>query len=268
MNARQLLEAFPKLTKFWKWLIISFLCISAVGGGFDLEAKDLERKLEDAHASNKEEFRNINDTRSAKVEERERRQTAAPLPVEERRIYPVSARGDTRNHARYGSIRIEGQGLLSQAAIVEYIRQRNCNISVTFLNKLVGAYIREARKENINHDLAIAQMCYATNFLMSGRSDTFNYAGFNTATPGWSGRFSNMEQGVIAHIQHLKGYTCNVRKSDLIEPLADPRWKVLDTMGIRGTIDTLKELSKRWFPSNPQDYETGIISIINGMYRA
>jgi hypothetical protein len=164
---------------------------------------------------------------------------------------------------RYGPIKIEGKGSLSQTVMVQYIMQQKCIISQRNLEALIDTYIKEAGKEGINHDLAIAQMCRTTNFLRSKNiMQTHNYAGL-AATPGWGGRFRSMEQGVIAHIQHLKGYTSNVRRSELKEPLADPRWEMLDRF--RGTIHTLDDLSKKWSPYNARVYENRIKTIIDEM---
>jgi hypothetical protein len=155
---------------------------------------------------------------------------------------------------------------LPKPGIINYIRQQNCDIPRSDLERLIDIYIREAAKEGINHDLAIAQMCRSTNFLKKQNiMRTHNYAGFD-ATPGWPSMFyGGMEQGVIAHIQHLKGYTSNVRRSELKEPLADPRWEMLD--GFRGTVHTLDGLAKRWSPYNSKDYEDGIKRIIEDIRR-
>jgi len=168
---------------------------------------------------------------------------------------------------KYGVIYIDGPGSLTKSAVIEYIRHKNPNVSRRIIENLVDTYFREAGKERINHDLAIAQMCRTTNFLGIERiiMQTHNYAGF-TSTPEWPGRFTGgMRQGVIAHIQHLKGYTSNARRSDLMEPLADPRWNMIDSF--RGTIHTLEDLSKKWAPYNSRGYENDIKDIVNEMRR-
>jgi hypothetical protein len=165
---------------------------------------------------------------------------------------------------RYGAIYISGQGSLSKSAIIAYIRHRNHNVSPRTIENIVDMYLWASGREGINHDLAIAQMCRTTNFLGNENiMRTHNYAGF-ASTPEWSGRFSGgMRQGVTAHIQHLKGYTSHVSRSDLAEPLADPRWYTLD--GLRGTIHTLEDLSGKWAPYNSSSYENDIRNIINEM---
>jgi hypothetical protein len=167
---------------------------------------------------------------------------------------------------RSGVIYIDDrQGSLSRRAIFEYIR-RHSGAPSGIIENIVDMYISEAGKEGINHDLAIAQMCRTTNYLSNENiMRTHNYAGF-ASTSEWPGRFSGgMRQGVIAHIQHLKGYTSQVSQNDLAQPLADPRWHTLD--GLRGTIQTLEDLSKNWAPYNSSGYENEIRNIINEMRR-
>jgi cell division protein FtsB len=171
------------------------------------------------------------------------------------------------NDTRHGSIRIEGRGSLPQAVIVRYIRNENRNISQGFLEKLIDTYIREAGKEGINYDLAIAQMLYWTNHLRNNeRVNSCNYGGLNRINNVFNGTFprklgDGMTEGVRAHIQHLKGYTSLDRPT---HEIVDPRWEMLSSF--RGTIKTLEELSKRWV-QNSESYEAGIKSIIERMQR-
>ncbi|MDR2702431.1 MAG: glucosaminidase domain-containing protein [Spirochaetaceae bacterium] len=177
----------------------------------------------------------------------------------------ISNINQVTDHNRYGAIFIAGQGSLSRSALMRYIRTVNIHVSERTLGDLIDCYLLEAHKEGINSDLAIAQMCRTTSFLRNENiMQTYNYAGF-TSTPGWSGRFSSMRQGVIAHIQHLKGYTSDVRSYDLKSPLYDPRWNMLGSF--RGTIRTLEALSEKWTPYNARVYENDIRTIINEMRR-
>jgi len=200
------------------------------------------------------------------------------VPISEVRNNPSQRRQGSTNPAvrdtadqvtagnRYGAIYIDRPGSLTKSAVIEYIRYKNPSISRRTVENLIDAYFREAGKEGINPDLAIAQMCRTTNFLGIERlMQAHNYAGF-TSTPEWPGVFyGGMREGVIAHIQHLKGYTSNVSHTELKEPLADPRWDKLD--GLRGTINTLEDLSVKWAPYNSRGYYNDIVDIINEMRR-
>jgi len=156
--------------------------------------------------------------------------------------------------------RIEERGTLTKAAVVQFILERNSNYPMSFLDEFIGTYFSEAEKSGINPDVAIAQMCYITNFLRKEKvMNTFNYAGFSTMPP--AGRFNSSEDGILAHIQHLKGYANEIYKPGRI---VDPRWDAI--RNFRGTADTLDELAKKWAPNNSQ-YAAKIADIINDMRR-
>jgi hypothetical protein len=197
---------------------------------------------------------------------------ARAVPASEERNFPhirplitpsVTVGNQFTPSNRYGVINISGQGSLSKPVIISYIRHRNPNVSTRTVENIINTYFWAAGRESINPDLPIAQMCRTTNFLSNGIiMQTHNYAGF-TLTPEWPGFFYGMKHGIIAHIQHLKGYASNARPCDLSEPLADPRWNMLDN--IRGTIHTLEYLSKKWALYNPIAYENDIKDIIYEM---
>ena len=154
--------------------------------------------------------------------------------------------------------RIEGWGTLNPTVIVQFIQEQNRNYTRNFLEDFIGTYFGEARALGINPDLAIAQMCYVTNFLRNEKAmSTRNYAGFSTMPAG--GRFRNREEGIQAHIQHLKGYA-----DERYWPshIVDPRWNNLDN--VRGTVDTLDGLARIWAPNN-RYYAAAIANIIHNM---
>jgi hypothetical protein len=157
-----------------------------------------------------------------------------------------------------GTEKIEGRGTLTQAVVVQFILERNRNYSRSFLEEFIGAYFSEAGKLEINPDIAIAQMCHITNFLKNEKlMSTHNYAGFNTMPAG--GRFRNREEGILAHIQHLKGYADGKYRPGHI---VDPRWDFISSF--RGTVDNLDGLAKIWSPNNKY-YTAEISKIINDM---
>jgi len=156
--------------------------------------------------------------------------------------------------------KINGRGTLTQAAVVQFLFERNRNYPRSFLEDFIGAYFREAGNLDINPDIAIAQMCHITNFLKNEKvMNTHNYAGFVTMPAG--GRFHSKEEGILAHIQHLKGYADDKYKPSFI---VDPRWENITSF--RGTIDNLDELAKIWSPNN-RAYTAEISKIINDMRR-
>jgi len=163
---------------------------------------------------------------------------------------PVDIRNSTE--------KIEGRGTLTATVVVQFIWDQNRNYSRSFLEEFIGTYFREAEKLDINPDIAIAQMCYVTNFLRNEKiMYTRNYAGFSTMPAG--GRFRNLEEGIRAHIQHLKGYANEKYRPNSI---VDPRWDYISNF--RGTVDNLDELAKKWAPNN-RYYAAEIAKIINNM---
>jgi hypothetical protein len=166
------------------------------------------------------------------------------------------------------SVLIMGNGRLSADAIVAYILNKGSAMNRQQVNALVSLYIREAQTEGINHDIAVAQMCYATRFLNNRQLlDTFNYAGLNTdmgiSVRGGSSHIDYTE-GVRAHIQHLKGYAS---RDPLRYDVVDRRYDLLKTSGIRGTIKTLDELFAVWSPYNSQGYGNEIRRIMRELYQ-
>jgi len=149
-------------------------------------------------------------------------------------------------------------GRLEKDAIVAFISSRNLVLPRDEIESIVGTYIQEAKFENINHDIAISQMCYATNFLKSQqRLITHNYAGLGDS------KFDDRVTGIKAHIQHLKGYASYERPKGNI---VDPRYNVLVSNGIQGTVSTLEGLYLIWAPQS-YDYGDKINTILNDMYQ-
>jgi len=160
-----------------------------------------------------------------------------------------------------GTVVIETEGSLSKSAVINYIKSVNPAASGKDTENLIDTYFEEAKKEGINHDLAIAQMLYVTNNLIKkSLTNVHNYAGFNVVN-NMAVSFNNMTDGVRAHIQHLKGYSS---KEELKSPLVDPRWKIIERY--RGTVKTLDDLASKWNQANPS-YARKIVSIINNMRR-
>jgi len=166
---------------------------------------------------------------------------------------------------------IMGRGTLSRDTIITYIMSKNSNPILTRqqIFALVNEYINEAMREGVNHDIAIAQMCFATGYLSNRQLlGTYNYAGLN-AENGISVRYGNkhgnMLEGVWAHIQHLKGYASYERP---LREIVNQRYYLLVNSGIQGTVRTLDDLFTTWAPNNSVYYGNGIRRILNEMYQS
>ena len=106
-------------------------------------------------------------------------------------------------------------------------------------------YIEESAIENINSDVAFAQMCLETGYLTFGNlvvPEMHNYCGLGAMDAEHPGEwFENEQQGIRAHIQHLQAYA-TTEDVELNQPLIDPRYSwvhrtkyVTDIYGLAGT---------------------------------
>jgi hypothetical protein len=160
------------------------------------------------------------------------------------------------------STTVEGRGSLDKNRIIAYIKAQNSSV-MKDAEKLIDIYIEEAAFENINHDIAIAQMLHATNFLKNQqRVSSHNYAGL-IELPNWNGRFANMTEGVRAHIQHIKGYASSTLNR---QQIVDPRYYILVNLRYLGTVKTFDQLYEKW-TANPANYRKNIEKILDGLFQ-
>jgi len=155
---------------------------------------------------------------------------------------------------------IISRGYVSKKGAISYILSQNHTVSHLILNNLIDIYFEEAALEGVNHDIAIAQMLYVTNYLRNNMS-SHNYAGLSTiGTHGWNGNFPNMRTGVRAHIQHLKGYGSDQLPCSRI---VDPRYNLLGSM--HGKVRDVSQLCELW--SNNSSYKDNLIGKLYSMYQ-
>ncbi len=107
-------------------------------------------------------------------------------------------------------------------------------------------YIDEAAAENVNSDIAFAQMCHETGFLKFGglvQPEWHNYCGLGAISAEQPGcQFDTVQLGVRAHIQHIQAYA-TTEEIPLNNELIDPRYSwVHKTKYAR----TLEELAASW----------------------
>jgi hypothetical protein len=151
---------------------------------------------------------------------------------------------------------IMGKGSVTHESVIAYAKKKNPALSRND-TAIINEYFREA--DGVNIDIAIAQMLYATNFFKNQtRIQNNNYAGFAAERPG-NGIFRNMNTGVKAHIQHLKGYAKEVVKSGEV---VDPRYHLAFERGFRGI--QFEDLYSRWTAS-PVNYGENIEAILVGI---
>ena len=119
---------------------------------------------------------------------------------------------------------ISGSGLVPAEMLSEFLLLNN-PMDKDFALEFAKIYMEEAAAENINHDIAFAQMCLETGFLRFGglvEPEQNNFCGLGATGPGHPGLwFPDARTGVRAHIQHLKAYASD---EPLNQELVNPRY--------------------------------------------
>ena len=139
---------------------------------------------------------------------------------------------------------IIGKGQLSAVQLADFFINNNEHVEKEFILKFADYYIQEASMENINSDVAFAQMCLETGFLRFGglvQPDFHNYCGLGAMDAEHPGeKFETEQLGVRAHIQHLQAYA-TTQDVQLNNQLIDPRYNwvhktklVTDIFGLTG----------------------------------
>jgi hypothetical protein len=163
------------------------------------------------------------------------------------------------------SNKIMDNGSLRLEPVAAFIHSKNPDEKIEEIVALLNIYKVVSNREKVNYDIAIAQMCYATNYLKWGKN-SHNYAGFSPEDTGRSSiSFKNMEEGVLAHIQHLKAYA----SPDAIprNQLVDPRHGILEKLGYLNSVETLDQLYAKWAGTkNEALYGRAITEILGELY--
>jgi len=189
--------------------------------------------------------------------------------TDEKTHQPAQQQPAQQNNDR--STFILGEGSLKLEGVIEYIKfkTRSPVLTDTNIRRLVNLYFSEAILEDVNHDLAIAQMLYWTNFLADReRVETNNFGGLDR-TREWNGRFpydrryDGMTEGVKAHIQHLRLYASNSLKNPNTVNV-DPRH--LYTEEFTSRITTFNALYDKW-TQNTANYRQKVNAILIDLYR-
>lgn len=141
-----------------------------------------------------------------------------------------------------------GQGQLSVPQLCKYFLSQNPSYDPIKIANLAYDYVKEAAAENINSDVAFAQMCLETGYLKYGNlvtPDMNNFCGLGAMDAQNTGCvFPTPTIGVRAHIQHLQAYATTA-EVELKQELVDPRYSwphkakyTKDIWGLSGTWAT------------------------------
>ena len=161
------------------------------------------------------------------------------------------------------SRRLLAKGQLTAEQLARFFIQENDQIEWEHIYNFASIYIEEAAAENINSDIAFAQMCLETGFLRFGglvQPEWHNYCGLGAISAEQPGCIFETEQlGVRAHIQHIQAYAT---KEDvpLNNELVDPRYSWVHKTKFAVTIG---DLALSW-AADP-DYATKLDKILMRM---
>ena len=135
------------------------------------------------------------------------------------------------------------KGQLPKSRLVSFLWMHNPKVNLDLADQLADAYVREASLEGVNYDIAFVQMCLETGFLRFNgdvRASQNNFCGLGATGNGEPGMsFPSLEDGVRAHIQHLKAYATT-------EPLNNPPVASRIAMVKRGIATDIHQLTGRW----------------------
>lgn len=141
---------------------------------------------------------------------------------------------------------ILGQGQQTAQELSNFFLKNNDEIDLDYLIEFAQLYIDEAAQENINSDVAFAQMCLETGFLRFGglvQPEWHNYCGLGAMDAEHPGCIFETEQlGIRAHIQHLQAYG-TTEDIELNNELIDPRYSWVHRTKF---IDNIEGLTGTW----------------------
>ncbi|AHH06590.1 Glucosaminidase family protein [Borrelia crocidurae DOU] len=127
--------------------------------------------------------------------------------------------------------------------IVKYTLKMNPYLEAEYVKTIAQIYIEEAIIEGINYDIAYAQMLLETGVLKFNgivSKEQHNFSGLGATDNFTKGNsFSNMKEGIRAHIQHLKAYASS---QDINSNMVDPRFYFVK----RGSAPTIYDLTGKW----------------------
>jgi len=159
------------------------------------------------------------------------------------------------------SLKIMAKGKASPEIMKNFLIRYNGEADLAMVSRLVKIYIIEANREGVNYEVAFCQMCLETGFLkFEGSVSKYqhNYCGLGCVDMFSGGDwFGSMEEGIRAHIQHLKAYASH---EPVRSPLVDPRFSNVQ----RGSVRVVTDLTGKW-AADPE-YGKKISSMIARLY--
>ncbi|MDR2200885.1 MAG: glucosaminidase domain-containing protein [Puniceicoccales bacterium] len=135
---------------------------------------------------------------------------------------------------------------ISEIQGVHFLLRNNPKLTRDYAERILRIYGEECRKESINLAIAVAQMALETSFLRFGgevKGQQNNFAGLGSTPNARSSSFPTAEEGIRAHVQHLKAYAST---EPLASPCVDPRRKFVEKSPHFGKLKTVHDLAGTW----------------------
>ena len=159
------------------------------------------------------------------------------------------------------SNQIISQGQNSVLRMTSFLLSYNSNLEKDQAIKISELYYHESLKEGVNHDIAFSQMCLETGYLKFGGSvhtSQNNFCGLGAIDEFTAGDiFDTLEEGVRAHIQHLKAYASS---ESLNNELVDKRFRFVE----RGSATNINDLTGKW--ASDDNYGDKIQNLLDRLY--
>ncbi|AHH10710.1 glucosaminidase domain-containing protein [Borrelia coriaceae] len=152
------------------------------------------------------------------------------------------------------------KGISQVEDLVKYTLKMNPYLEAEYVKTIAQTYIDEAIIEGINYDIAYAQMLLETGILKFNgivSKEQHNFSGIGATDNFTKGNsFSNIKEGIRAHIQHLKAYAS---RQKINSNMVDPRFYLVQ----RGSAPTIYDLTGKW--AKDQFYDKKLKKILLGL---
>lgn len=138
---------------------------------------------------------------------------------------------------------ILGKSSLGASHLAKYVDEKNKGKKgILSSKKLANLYLKEGAVEGVRGDIAfLLAASFTNNFNFNGnvKSTTNNFGGiYKTEKTPYT--FKTVEEGVKAHIQHLKAYST---AAALKGAVVDPKYKYVK----KGSATTFEDLNGTWY---------------------
>lgn len=124
-----------------------------------------------------------------------------------------------------------------------HITTKHADCDEYYARRIYRSYQAACDVEGVSLVVALAQMVHETDYLRftgSVRAVQYNFSGLGATSADNPGlRFADVDEGVLAHVQHLKAYGS---MAPLSTALVDPRFGYVT----RGSALTVRDLTGRW----------------------